>query len=786
MCLVSVKPHYVIKPLHAENASVDASCEARYATVLTVGLVVAAGFFLCCSGAVGAEGRETISLNGTWQIEESVSATEAPKAFTHTVVVPGMVNLSNPPLPDVDLFASREYIDRFGRTYPGKGEILPASADLPVVGVSLQKRNYFWYRTSFTPPGRRAVALLKINKSQFGAAVWLNGKMVGEHPSCWTAGYFDLTDAIDWQGENELLVRIGAHPGVVPENMPAGTSASKQKWTPGIYDDVALLLCDNPVIESVQVAPRIDSSEVTVQTIVKNHGAACDFQLSHRVKTWKEGVAVAQSALQGVHLEAGEEKTVTETITIPNVRLWSPEDPFLYLVESSTGGDSLQTRFGMREVRFDGASNCMYLNGRPYYLRGGNIELSLYLEDPLCGNHPWDRQWVRKLVGEIPKRLNWNGFRYCVSAVPEFWLDIADEEGMLIQYEPTLWGYHQQWDTGAVVEEFSRWMRDNWNHPCVFIWDANNESKSPELVKVINAVRALDLSNRAWDNGWSPSAGANDPSEVHPYLLLGFDTIPALSPGWAMKPLDFRQLTDLNGVDNLCKIWNAPPNHPYIINEYCWLWLYSDGTPVDLTEGMYNTLVPNGSAQERIDCRWYLTGALTEMWRTQRCATAVFYYEYFGSYPAGRKSPGPYDFGVFSDVQNLQLQPEFEYYMTEAFKPLGVCINFWGDGKPNGTFRQRFPIQGGGQHRLSVTLINDDGEPVDGTLVISLETGPGKVVGSCSVPFHIAGVGREVCEAVLPIPEENGEYLLKAVATPNGTRHKGPTISRRKVSVESI
>ena len=95
------------------------------------------------------------------------------------------------------------------------------------------------------------MALLKIGKSQFGTKVWLNGKEVGEHLSCWTAGYFNLTDAMNWSGENQLIVRIGAHPAVLPENIPgAGTYSSKHKWTPGIYDDVSLILCDNPVIET--------------------------------------------------------------------------------------------------------------------------------------------------------------------------------------------------------------------------------------------------------------------------------------------------------------------------------------------------------------------------------------------------------------------------------------------------------------------------------------------------------------------------------------------------------
>ena len=296
--------------------------------------------------------RTTISLNGAWQIAESVSPDEIPTVFDHTVVVPGMVNLAQPAFPDVDLFASHEYLIRWGKRYPWGGpEILAKDAPLPVIGIPLQKRNYFWYRKTITAPEKREVVLLKINKSQFGTKVWLNGKAVGEHLGCWTSGIFNLSDALNASGENNLLVRVGAHPAVLPESLPgAGMYSSKHKWTPGIYDEVSLILCDNPVIKTIQVAPRIDNSEVVIQTKVKNHGPARSFDLSHTISTWKEGKEIAQPQAQRENIGADEEKTFTQTVRIPDPRLWSLEDPFLYSVESRTGGDSVRTRFGMRDT----------------------------------------------------------------------------------------------------------------------------------------------------------------------------------------------------------------------------------------------------------------------------------------------------------------------------------------------------------------------------------------------------------------------------------------------------
>jgi hypothetical protein len=742
------------------------------------------------AGRPTSEGRTIISMNGTWQIAESVSSNDIPSTFDHTVVVPGLVNQAKPSFPEVDLFASHYYFKRFARkdrAYPwGSSNVMLRAEDpLPVIGIPVNKRNYFWYRKTFAPPAKREVALLKIGKSQFGAKVWLNGREVGEHLSCWTAGYFNLTDAMNWSGENQLIVRIGAHPAVLPENIPgAGLYSSKHKWTPGIYDDVSLIFCDNPVIETIQVAPRIDSSEVLIQTKVRNYGPAKTFELAHTVSTWKEGKELVQLKPLSDKIGTGEEKTYTQTTRIENARLWSPEDPFLYSVESRTGGDSCKTRFGMREYRFDNTKRTGYLNGKPYYLRGGNIELHLYFEDPLCGDRPWDRAWVKKLIADIPKELNWNAFRLSMGPVPDMWLDIADEEGILIQNEPILWIWGQDlppveagWSMDEFIKEYSRWMRDLWNHPCIFVWDASNETNWEKLAGIINAVRPLDLSNRAWDFNDSKPAGPGDVAEVHSYLV-----------NLTQRYRTIRQLNTFDsdmgtfGPDDFLNGWiqaGGRTGRCSVINEYAWLWLYPDGTPLDITRVIYETI----PLAERQDYRFYLTAALTEMWRAQRSAVGIFDYEYFGSYLP--RNPGPYHLGNFVDPVNLKLYPEFERYMVDAFKPLGVYLKFWGDGEPEteSPRTQWFNITGGAERKFDVVLVNDDQEPVSGRLVLSLEALDGKVLSSAEKQFRLEAVGKNTYELSVPVPKESGRYLLNATAHPEGSRHKGTTVSRRKISV---
>ena len=87
-----------------------------------------------------------------------------------------------------------------------------------------------------------------VNKAQFGTSVWLNGKKLGEHWGCYTARRFDATDVMNWDGKNSLMIRVGAHPGVVPRSVPVVNDGEKEAWTPGIYDSVSLVLANDPVI----------------------------------------------------------------------------------------------------------------------------------------------------------------------------------------------------------------------------------------------------------------------------------------------------------------------------------------------------------------------------------------------------------------------------------------------------------------------------------------------------------------------------------------------------------
>ncbi len=694
--------------------------------------------------------RNTISLNGAWEIEESLTPDAKPEQYTHKVAVPGLVNQSTPGFPGVDEFDSREQIrNRIdeGR-WPDK--VLPEAN-----GVRKQQRTHFWYRRNVTVGTQREVALLVVYKAQFGTSVWVNGQKMGEHFGCFTAGRFNITTAIRWNAENEIVIRVGADPAQLPPNIPAGTDFEKLKWTPGIYDDVELITADNPLIQYVQVAPDLDRSVARIETMVENFGTrTLDVTLKH-------SIAGAPPASETFQLFGNSQAIRTQEIPLANAHLWTPSDPHLYTLKTATAGDSTSTRFGMREFRFDTATKRAWLNRRVFFFRGSNINLHRFFEDPNCGNLPWDDAWVRKLLADIPHQMHWNAFRLCIGPVPRRWLDIADEAGLLIQYEYPIWTgrdpklWHSAWDRRTLINEYQEFLRDNWNHPSIVLWDAANETDSALIRdQVIPWVRTMDKSNRAWELGYTLPSGPDDPVEDHPYLFSAFMG----SKGFSMTELE--QKTGAKSTNSA-----HPSGHASFINEYGWLWLNRDGTPTKLTQKVYDAVAgPSATPAERFRWNAYLLAGLTEYWRAHRNFAGVLHFVYLTA-----SFPGAYTSDHFLDVRGLKLEPNFVDYVGESLKPLGVYVNFWQ------------PELQAGHRKFDVMIVNDEWQEAPLSVALTLEDNSGAVVAKSTREITVPANGQQTVELELEVPAKAGDYTLRAAAQRSGTQ--SPTVSRRWVRV---
>jgi len=626
------------------------------------------------------------------------------------------------------------------------------------VGVKSPRREAFWYRRTFQVKGEvPAVALLKVHKAAYGSRVFLNGVLLGEHLPSFTPGYFDAWPALRGNGAvNELVIRVGASREAVPPPVASGWDFEKARYIPGIFDSVELILSGTPNIVRVQVAPEITNQSIRVQVVVRNAGlASTSTQLRFGVREARSGKSAGEGSSEQITLDGSAEQTVEVRVAMQHCRLWSPEDLFLYELETTTGADTLRTRFGMREFRLDHETGRAMLNGRPYYLRGSNVTLYRFFEDAQCADHPWREDWVRRLHRTF-KEMHWNALRYCIGFPPEFWYRIADEEGILIQDEFPIWYGRDKWPTELksddLVQEYTEWMQERWNHPCVVLWDAQNESVTQETGKAIQAVRGLDLSNRPWDNGYGQAQAPGDSFESHPYLFS--------NPKFKLSGL-----ARVSGVPKGNARANADIN-PIIINEYDWLWLNRDGSPTTLSRKAFeNLLGPNATAAQRRHLAARYHAALTEFWRAHRACAGVLHFCGLGySRTNGQTCDN------FIDIEKLKYEPEFQRYMADAFAPVALMIDEW-----------RAQLPAGKELNVPVVVINDLYQDWKGKLRFRILRG-GKPLAEQFCPCDVAALGQTKLSFSCAVPTERGDYQLEAALLRGGAK---PVRSLRDFSVHA-
>ena len=684
--------------------------------------------------------RRLVSLDGTWQVAEG-DIDRIPTAFDHTVVVPGLIDMARPAFAEV--------------------------------GVKSPRRQAFWYRRTFKVDGPMPeIALVKVNKAQYGMGAWLNGHALGGHFGCFTPGFFDVTGFLRGDGaENTLVVRVGADRESIPAGIPSGWDFEKYRYYPGIYDSVELILTGFPFIQNVQIVP--DVATKTVRAVVEIEAGSNDAVATlDATVTGRDARPAGKPDHTMRPLTARRVEKTEVFVSLPDAHLWTPEAPYLYEMTLSTGGDAVSVRFGMRSFRFDAATKRAVLNDKIYYLRGSNVCIHRFCEDAECGDKPWRAEWVRRLHRKF-RSIGWNSIRYCIGFPPEIWYDIADEEGFLIQDEFPIWTLSNdpKKDPKAeypraekIIPFYVAWMRERWNHPCVVIWDGQNESFSDETGPAIRAVRHLDLSNRPWENGWAEPQSPTDCVESHPYLFMrGF---------FGGK---FFRLSDMPGVSGVPGLNNRQKARqvPIIINEYCWLWLNRDGTPTSLTGKVYESILgPHSTTAQRRSVHARYVAALTEFWRTHREAAGVLQFCGLGYSRAGDK-PRPEGGATsdhFTDIETLTFEPLMEEYLKDAFSPVGLMLDVWADELPAGAKRP-----------MEAVAINDLDTAWTGLARLRVVKGDHEV-SVLSQPCTIAPLGRSVVTFEATLPTEPGRYTLSAELVRGSEK---PVRSRREIEVKA-
>lgn len=346
-----------------------------------------------------------------------------------------------------------------GDTAPGKTVTLPHDAMLaePRTALSAGGTNTGWYegydyeyrRTLTVPENELAdTHILEFEGVYHNAEVWLNGQKAAFRPYGYTNFYVDCAPYLH-AGENELRV------------IARNADQPNSRWYSGagIYRPVQLWTARGAHIALNGVKIRTWSLDPAVVEV--------------RVKTTAPGtVRLMVDDLPAVQQESDGEAVFT--LTLDNVRLWTPETPNLYTCRVSLADDEVAETFGVRKVEW--GTDGFLLNGKRYIIQGACIHHDNGLLGAVC-----DPDAVARKV-RLLKENGYNAIRSAHNPCSKALLTECDRQGMLVMDE-----YIDHWYIHKTehdyVDYFAEWWQQDltdmvekdYNHPCVVLYSTGNE-----------------------------------------------------------------------------------------------------------------------------------------------------------------------------------------------------------------------------------------------------------------------------------------------------------------------
>ena len=429
------------------------------------------------------------------------------------------------------------------------------------VGHTLQPGETLWYRKKIgnisVEKGRRLI--LHFGAVDERCTVWWNRKRVGSHRNGYLPFSFDVTEYVK-PGENELIV-------YVRDDTDAGTACrGKQTLQPGgmyytaqsgIWQTVWLETVPECYIRDLRIRPLPEEKSVELEIRFAG-GPLPEMPVKATV-----GELLSQSGQAG----AGQD-CVHETFSLPDpkpagnsggsrlkakipisrMRLWSPEDPFLYSLRIEAGEDKVRSYFGMRSFSTGKDENGvprLLLNGRPYFFNG--ILDQGYWPETLM-TPPADEAMIYDITKM--KEAGFNMLRKHVKIEPARWYYHCDRIGMAVwqdmvngggpvrklleTYLPTIlpavgravrdshYTLFARDDAKArkrFEADLVRMVRQLYNCPCIAMWVPFNEGwgqfdalRITELIKKADPDRPVDHAS-----GWFDQGGG-DVRSVHNYF----------------------------------------------------------------------------------------------------------------------------------------------------------------------------------------------------------------------------------------------------------------------------
>ena len=341
-----------------------------------------------------------------------------------------------------------------------------------------------WYlRRIVVPPAWRGQKImLRFGSATYAARVWIDGQPVGGHLGGHLPFEVDVAALISWGAPTVIAVQVEnkSSPTRVP---PAGTNAELTANTfPDVtYDFFPYCGLDRPVL--LYSLPPVYIADVTVVTSIDGNNGVLDVAIAasdgwsgrgHLQLESDEGPLTADVTFKN--------GTAQASIRVPEARLWSPDDPFLYslsiaLADGDSIGDTYTLDIGIRTIEVRG--DRLLLNGQPIQLKG----FGRHEDFPVHGRGLDLPVLVRDHA--LLKWVGANSYRTSHYPYSDEAMALADREGFLIIDEiPAVGLLFDDGDKAVETrlaicrQQVSELIGRDKNHPSVIMWSVANEPSS--------------------------------------------------------------------------------------------------------------------------------------------------------------------------------------------------------------------------------------------------------------------------------------------------------------------
>ncbi|MEW6159015.1 MAG: sugar-binding domain-containing protein [Verrucomicrobiota bacterium] len=433
--------------------------------------------------------KDWLNLNGLWDFAITGREATRPEKFEQQILVP-----------------------------------FPVESALSGVMKTVTEKDRLWYHRTFEIPrgwsGQRV--LLHFGAVDFETTVWINGHQVGTHRGGYDAFSFEISHALKESGANELLVAVwdptDAGPYARGKQVRRPDRGIFYTATSGIWQTVWIEPVPAQYIETIALVPDIDLSKLKliVQANVVN-----------------PAFTVEASAFDGARRVSIARGPLREEIAlwIPNAKLWSPAQPFLYnlkvtLKHAGKSVDLVQSYFGMRKVALGKDAKGItriFLNNQPFFMLGP-LDQGFWPD----GLYTAPTDEALRYDIEITKKLGFNMARKHVKVEPARWYYWCDQLGLLVwQDMPSGDKFIGANDpdiqrTPESAEQFERELKamidTHFNHPSIVMWVIFNEGWGqydvPRLTDWVKRYDPTRLANNA--SGWADRR-VGDVHDMHKY-----------------------------------------------------------------------------------------------------------------------------------------------------------------------------------------------------------------------------------------------------------------------------